>query len=215
MANKLLEAISLPDSNEKLKVFIASWNMGNAEQEGINFIFSEKEALEKYDVFAIGLQESTYILESNKTADPIAHLKAQLEKIFENKFYVIEHCYRAQLQLFVFGRKTLKKRITNIEKCVENTGFLHVFPNKGGLLITFHVDGTKLAFVSCHLAAHEGIKHCEDRNASIIEILGGVRAGDKTYDITEQFHHVWWMGKFIYSDFCFIQFTLLLSFPLR
>eukprot|EP01034_Spumella_vulgaris_P038277 gene38277-47260_t len=106
--------------------------MGNAEQEGIQFIFTEKDAFEKYDIFAIGLQESTYVMETS------------------------------------------------------------------GLLITFHVDGTKFAFISCHLAAHEGIKHCEDRNASIVEILGGVRAGDKTYDIAEQFHHVWWMGDMNY-----------------
>lgn len=59
------------------------------------------------------------------------------------------------------------------------------------------VDGTKLAFISCHLAAHEGIKHCEERNASIAEILGGVRAGDERFDVSEQFHHLFWMGKCI------------------
>jgi hypothetical protein len=61
--------------------------------------------------------------------------------------------------------------------------------------VSFHLDGTRLAFVSCHLAAHEGVHHCEQRNASIVEILGGVRAGDTNIDITEQFHHVFWMGK--------------------
>ena len=42
------------------------------------------------------------------------------------------------------------------------------------------------------------MKHCEERNASIVEILGGVRAGDKDIDITEQFHHVFWMGDMNY-----------------
>lgn len=63
------------------------------------------------------------------------------------------------------------------------------------MLVTFDIDGTKLAFISCHLTAHEGVTHCEQRNASIVEILSGVRAGDKNIDITEQFHHVFWMGK--------------------
>jgi hypothetical protein len=62
-------------------------------------------------------------------------------------------------------------------------------------LITLEVDGTRLAFVSCHLTAHEGVNYCEQRNASIAEILGGVRAGDKDIDVTEQFHHIFWMGK--------------------
>jgi len=39
------------------------------------------------------------------------------------------------------------------------------------------------------------VKHCEERNASIAEIFGGVRAGDERFDVSEQFHHVFWMGK--------------------
>lgn len=143
----------------------------------------------------------------------------------------VAHCIRAQLQLYVFARRSLQPRISTVEMSIENTGFLHVFPNKGGLLVTMKIDGTRLAFVSCHLAAHEvrasvcngdapshklltyymlllllllllllplllqGVNFCEERNASIVEILGGVRAGDKRLDITEQFHHVFWMGE--------------------
>lgn len=108
--------------------------------------------------------------------------------------------------------------------------------SQGGILVTLHVDGTRLAFISCHLTAHEvrpphfycfhvyfllqfndglldqlpniviwhqrivffqcyqGVKHCEERNASIAEIFGGVRAGDERFDVSEQFHHVFWMG---------------------
>ncbi len=196
MASTLLDLISDNYSDESLNVFVTSWNMGNAEAEGMNFIFSEKEALMKYDIFAIGLQESTYVVNANSTLDSIMHLKAYLEELFYENFYVVEHCYRAQLQMYVFARYSLKNRITNIEKCIENTGFLHVFPNKGGLLITFHLDSTKFAFISCHLTAHEGIKHCEERNNSIVEILGGVRAGDKRFDVTAQFHHCFFMGAF-------------------
>jgi hypothetical protein len=72
------------------------------------------------------------------------------------------------------------------------------FHQQGGLLITFKLDGTRFAFISCHLTAHEGVEHCEQRNVSISEILGGVRAGDKNIDITEQFHHVFWMGDMNY-----------------
>lgn len=59
------------------------------------------------------------------------------------------------MQLFVFARTSLQSRISNVQFSVENTGFLHVFPNKGGILVTLQVDGTKLAFISCHLTAHE------------------------------------------------------------
>jgi hypothetical protein len=41
----------------------------------------------------------------------------------------------------------------------------------------------------------QGVKHCEARNSSIIEILGGIRAGDARFDVSEQFHFVFWMGE--------------------
>lgn len=46
------------------------------------------------------------------------------------------------------------------------------------------------------LQIKQGVKHCEERNASIAEIFGGVRAGDERFDVSEQFHHVFWMGAF-------------------
>jgi hypothetical protein len=42
--------------------------------------------------------------------------------------------------------------------------------------------------------SNQGVKHCEERNASIAEIFGGVRAGDERFDVAEQFHHLFWMG---------------------
>lgn len=193
--SKLNDVLSSDVQADALQIFVTSWNMGNAQHQGFETVFKEKDALNKFDIFVLGLQESTYSTE----LDSISHLKSQLEDLFKN-YYIVKHCYRAQLQLYVFAKTSLKPRISNVEESIENTGFLGVFPNKGGLLVAFHVDGTKFAFVSCHLAAHEGIKYCEARNASIIEILGGVRAGDRRYDITEQFHHVFWMGKFCNWD---------------
>ena len=138
--------------------------------------------------------------------------------------------------------------------------------------ICFTVDSTKLAFISSHLAAHEGAKKCGLRNDHVKEILGrwgigilasfdnpfpltheeilpsnltintlstscphshlletisflddpssssslapnplspllstppihligGVRAGDKRFDVTVQFHHVFFMGDMNY-----------------
>jgi hypothetical protein len=60
-----------------------------------------------------------------------------------------------QMQQYVFAKESIKDRITNVEKFAENTGFFHVFPNKGGLRVSFLLDQTSLAFVSCHLTAHE------------------------------------------------------------
>lgn len=60
--------------------------MGNAETEGLTHIFHEENHTNHYDVFAIGLQESTYSLKGANT-DCITHLGAQLESALGSKFY--------------------------------------------------------------------------------------------------------------------------------
>ena len=79
-------------------------------------------------------------------------------------------------------------------------GFLHLFPNKGGLCVSFTIDATKFAFISCHLTAHEGVDKCESRNDCIQEIIGGVRSDidDNRFDPTLLAHHVIWMGDMNY-----------------
>lgn len=107
----------------------------------------------------------------------------------------VVHNRRVQMQLFVFARRELEQSISHIEKSSENTGFLHVFPNKGGINVSMSIDGTTLAFVSCHLAAHEGVSKCASRNQSCYEILEGIRSGiDQDLDVAVQFHHTIWMG---------------------
>jgi hypothetical protein len=113
--------------------------MGNAEPEGFAHILKEKNAFNEFDIFAIGLQESTFPVKrmsvgnaASGTHESINYFANYLmTEIFDDKtFFVINHCYRAQLQLFLVAKLSLKDRITKIESCMENTGFLHVFPNK-------------------------------------------------------------------------------------
>ena len=153
------DILSIP-SRDKVQVFVTTWNMGNAEAEGFENVFNEENYVNRFDIFVIGLQESTYSLKSKgarerpisvasagavsgasiaggasggtskESQNCIEHLGALIDDILGPKFYRVRHCYRAQLQLYVFARKTLAPRISNVEQSIENTGFLHVFPNK-------------------------------------------------------------------------------------
>jgi hypothetical protein len=160
---------------DKMKVFVTSWNMGNAPESGLKHVFSERNATDNYDVIVLGLQEATY--RTKDGSDCVAQLSLAIEAALGSGFFKVscfssrsvhiaalikicslkqvKHAQRGQMQLFVFAKKALQSRISNVQFSVENTGFLHVFPNKGGILVTMQVDGTKLAFISCHLTAHE------------------------------------------------------------
>jgi hypothetical protein len=121
-------------SSRQAKIFCGTWNMGNAQGENMKHFIPEDG--KDYDIIAIGLQESTYKIgdeskEGSSTSEGcIKHLSQELEMILGKNFFIVEHARRAQMQLYIFARVTLKKHITNIEKSAENTGFLHIFPNK-------------------------------------------------------------------------------------
>jgi hypothetical protein len=110
----------------------------------------------------------------------------------------VEYSKRAQMLLLVYARRFFKPNIRAVQKSAENTGFLHVFPNKGGLSISLTLFGTSFTFVSCHLTPHEGVRNCYMRNESAAEILGGIRMGDRRFDPSILSHHTFWMGDLNY-----------------
>ena len=200
-----LSDVDLEMGAGSLKLEVITWNVGNADPST-----AWPKVLgglpEDVDMLVIGLQESTFSIKGDKDVtskvDIIAsihHTKAALSKALP-RMRIVKHCFRAQMQLYVLAEKELCSRITNVEERIENTGFLHVFPNKGGLLVSLQVDGTKLAFLSSHLAAHEGVEMCQIRNSSVEEILGGTRVGDTRFDVSTQSHHTFFMGDMNYRS---------------
>mgnify|MGYP003385620979 FL=1 len=204
------------DLSRDVKLLTLSWNVGNAETQPQQYHHMIPPNGEGYDLIVIGLQESTYVMGADPNVEPmppsadqknddptllacIVQFKKCLSDHIGSGFYLVAHNVRAQMQIYVFARTSLKEHISNIEMCAENTGFMHVFPNKGGLSICFNLDSTSLAFFSSHLAAHEGVFNCYMRNSSVKEIMEGTVAGaNKDLDICSQFHHVFFMGDMNY-----------------
>ena len=80
---------------DEVKVFVMTWNMGNAEPEGFMNVFEEKNAKAQYDIFAIGLQESTYAVKAmpssaTGTHESIGHLQNHIKSYFpDDQFEVV------------------------------------------------------------------------------------------------------------------------------
>jgi hypothetical protein len=124
-----------------MKVFVGSWNVGNKRPEGLANFLPSADA--DYDIIAIGLQESTYAhveedhsqnaahVAANIVLDAcIHHFKQELSNVLGSDYYIVQHVRRAQLQLYIFAKAELQKSISDVNWSAENTGFLHVFPNK-------------------------------------------------------------------------------------
>jgi len=90
-------------------------------------------------------------------------------------------------------------RVRDVRYAMENTGVMHLYPNKGGLAVSLRIRATTLVFVACHLAAHEGRKY--ERHGQVKEIVKGARSvgpeggreGGRV-DLTEGGGHVFWFG---------------------
>ena len=62
------------------------------------------------------------------------------------------------------------------------------------------IRGTRLAFVTAHLEAHEGTEHYENRCANITDILGGAKVGPRPrhHDVSLYAHHTFVCGDLNY-----------------
>ena len=114
-------------------------------------------------------------------------------------YVLVERVHRLQMRLLVFVRKPLADEVSDVQSAAENTGLGHVVANKGGQLVRFKVRDTTLAFISCHLNAHEGEARRRRRDEDVAEILSGARCGPSfELDAGAQSHHSFFMGDMNY-----------------
>uniref|UniRef100_A0A6V2VKM6 Inositol polyphosphate-related phosphatase domain-containing protein n=1 Tax=Emiliania huxleyi TaxID=2903 RepID=A0A6V2VKM6_EMIHU len=120
------------------------------------------------------------------------------------QWVVLKHASLRQMHLAVFVRAALRTSAHSVRSAVSATGLGGVVGNKGGLAISFHLGTTSLAFVSCHLAAHDHKNR--ERNEMCKEILsetaGAIgeqrRAARGRLDVASQFDHCFWFGDLNY-----------------
>ena len=79
----------------------------------------------------------------------------------------------------IFIKRSLQKRVSNVQVSSVKTGLKGRYGNKGGIVIRFTLDDTSLCFVNCHLAA--GQKHVMARNNDVFAVLdqAGLPSMDK------------------------------------
>lgn len=89
-----------------------------------------------------------------------------------SQFVLLQSEILLQMRLTVFIRAELQSRVRTVKVGSKATGIGNLVGNKGGLLVHIEFDnGETIAFVSCHLAAHEGPKFFQARNEMVPEIL--------------------------------------------
>ena len=112
------------------------------------------------------------------------------------------HTDLRQMRLSVYSTLSLAKSIHHVSTARAATGVGGVVGNKGGLIVRLDVATTSFAFVSCHLAAHEGAAPLAARNAMcrkvLLKTVGDVAGAGRKLDAAHAVDHVVWLGDLNY-----------------
>lgn len=119
------------------------------------------------------------------------------------KYVVLDYAKLGSMRCVVLVRREHMAHISEVCATTEATGLAHVGWNKGGLLVRFNLGGTSFAFLSCHLAAHEGEEYLSRRHSDLVEVLEGTSRGckglcDEVVDVVSQTDLVWLLGDLNY-----------------
>jgi len=107
---------------------------------------------------------------------------------------------QGEMRLIILALKDVAEQIEDVYIATENTGIGSVLANKGGIITTLTLRGTRLSFMTAHLEAHEGATHLQNRNKNLAEIFAGAKT-DPTYlmqDATVISHHMFVCGDLNY-----------------
>lgn len=115
---------------------------------------------------------------------------AVVRHIGEEDYTVLTEYQRGEVVLFVFVRNDMADLAKVCDVKGENVGFGSVMANKCGIAAVISMGTTRIAFLSAHLAAHEG--QYKLRNDNMAEILAG------TEDPTLTSHHAFVFGDLNY-----------------
>ena len=177
-------------------VFVGTWNMGDAPPpEPDSTALFDRWLPRNQDIYAINVQECSYDTGS-KSVTCEQHWHGRIEAYLGNGYKTVATSSLWGIFLIVLVRDSPTLKLDNVASGKEATGIGHVGGNKGGLVVAFRLNATSFCFVGSHLAAHQHkVKH---RNNDFKEIIQGVDIGQKPYDITNQYHYMFWTGDLNY-----------------
>lgn len=116
-------------------------------------------------------------------------------------YEIVTSNLRGEMRLYVLAHQRVANDISDVYCAAENTGIGSIMANKGGIIVTFtYSNMTRLSFMTCHLEAHEGQNHYNNRNKNLAEILNGAKT-DPVYnmqDATIISHHMFLCGDLNY-----------------
>ncbi|XP_071165133.1 phosphatidylinositol 3,4,5-trisphosphate 5-phosphatase 2-like isoform X5 [Mytilus edulis] len=190
---------------DQISLFVGTWNMGDKaptqnisswlQCHGRGKIMDHKIFGHiPYDIYVIGTQESAMT-----EKEWVNFIKKQITQCGFAEIEVVEVCTLWGIRLVIIVQKKHWHSINRIQRSSVRTGIANTLGNKGAVGISFYFRGTSFCFINSHLTS--GDERNERRNANYRDIIKGLSLGQKhldLFDVTNQFHHVFWFGDLNY-----------------
>ena len=123
-------------------------------------------------------------------------LREITKTILGDEYVLVKEEFRGQMRLYIWALKGVTPHMEDMKVSGANTGIGNVLANKGGIVISFTYQNTRLSFLSAHLAAHEGESYYQARCENVYDIL----RSSKTFGLSQKFdlslssHHMFVFG---------------------
>jgi hypothetical protein len=169
--NLQIEHSTRPIIDRPLQVVVATWNVGNEEPPEDLDAWLQGPSTGADDLVVVGCQESTWLKDKDTFKMWIDLIHRNLSK--RGEYTLVATSSLGQIHLVVFLKVLWLAGVRNIHTGTEATGIGKVYYNKGGAIVSLDILDVKLAFVTSHLAAHQGPKKCAERNANYRSIVKG------------------------------------------
>ncbi|XP_038050530.1 phosphatidylinositol 3,4,5-trisphosphate 5-phosphatase 2B-like isoform X2 [Patiria miniata] len=211
---QLIQYMKVTHSNSKevdqITIFIGTWNMGAAVPppnitswmtcQGVGKTRDLSLAAMTHDIYVIGTQEFKSAAISDK--DWIARVKAEISKlngVGKKEYVTVAMTSLWGLRLAVLVNPDHEHQISHVRDSFVRTGIANTLGNKGAVGVSFLFSGTSFCFINAHLTS--GTEKCTRRNNNYHDILRGLSLSSKglsVFDLTNQFHHLFFLGDLNY-----------------
>lgn len=215
-----------PSSSSDVRMWVGTWNMGAADPfaDGNGIIDEQRSGAmlqhllpHGYQLYVLGVQEGVsenvyHAVEAylNRNASGMRYYRMELRNSrfqLANKNHPIDAVIDAVhgrgdgafvgtkfTGLAVFTSAAVQDKVKLVRAGVHK--FNITSGSKGGVAVALLVHNTTIVFVNCHLDARNDTYRREQvrtLNAQLGKVMGHY-----AFDLTEQFHHVVWMGDMNY-----------------
>ena len=192
---ELIASFTTSAGEQPVTIRVASFNMGRGVPTSSDDIRRWLRPDTRPSLYAVTVQECKYepvLGASDCEGDWLRLLSLSLGPEYER----LSSISMRDIRLAVYVLRELVHEVSQIETAHKATGLGGIVGNKGAVASSLHLRNSSLCFVGAHLAARP--ERLAERNANFADILEGLRLGRKEFELTQQFHHVFWAGDLNY-----------------